>query len=367
LDPARNPVLLDEGLNAAGILTQWAGNIDSLGGPPLTQNQLTDKDQAAIAEAVAAVHNHQNLAAVVLLGDLETKQCGEWGDRDSLVLTGAQIPLLEAVLDAAAERNKVSRQTGGSNFTVTVVLVHGRPQTFGPGSDLPHGLLSRVDSLFAAWRPGLQFGNAMAKLLMGSISPSGKLAHSWPRSAGHIHSGAAPWLQPVVGKWLANKKGPQDPDGRRYNEYEASLYGSATPLFRFGFGLDYTTWKFTDFKVVPAESDSVLWQVRLQLHNTGKFAASQVVQVYVQDPVGLPFVPFWKRLVAFRKVFVPSLSSLPISIEVLREDVEQYSPGSPLQLNLYPGLYNVSVGSDSEFPLLFTEVEIRGNAASEIH
>ena len=66
-----------------------------------------------------------------------------------------------------------------------MILVHGRPQTFGPGNIA----LDNIDAMFAAFRPGEEFGNAMASLLFGRVSPSAKLAQSWPRSVGQVGSG----------------------------------------------------------------------------------------------------------------------------------------------------------------------------------
>ena len=97
-------------------------------------------------------------------------------------------------------------------------------------------LQSGVDALFAAFRPGEEFGNAMVNLLTGAVSPSGKLAQSWPRSVGHVGSGSSPWLQAVRGKWIATAHGVTDPDGRWYDNYLSTATEAPTPLFYFGYG-----------------------------------------------------------------------------------------------------------------------------------
>lgn len=353
LNPTPDVVTLDQGLHAVGIRTVWAGNIEASGGKPLTSDELSSRDKQAISDAVAAVSDPANQAAIVVLGDLSGHSCGEWGDRDDLVLQGAQLPLLQAVLEAA--------DSSKHPIPVVVVLVHGRPQTFGPGSDGPGGLLSKIDALFAAWRPGQEFGHAMAALLIGRVSPSGKLAHSWPRSVGQVHSGAAPWLQPVVGKWASNKRGKHDDDGRWYDVYEASSNLDATPLFRFAHGLSYSSFVLVDLTIASHDpAAQVLWSVSVTVTNTGLFLADQIVQVYVQDPVGLPFVPFWKRLVGFARVRLPVKSSKQVLIEVLRDDVSQYSGAheGPLRLTLYQGTYNVSVAFDSHTALLWKSIVV---------
>jgi hypothetical protein len=70
-------------------------------------------------------------------------------------------------------------------------------------------------------------GVAIANLLSGDANPSGKLCQSWVRSAGQAMSGAAPFLQWRVGKWVANHRGPMDPDGRYY--VSQSYYRIALP------------------------------------------------------------------------------------------------------------------------------------------
>ena len=107
--------------------------------------------------------------------------------------------------------------------------------------------------------------------------------------------------------------------------------------------------------------DAVLWRVSLTFTNTGARTASEIVQVYVVDPRGLPFVSMWKRLVGFGKVEVQAGAAATVSIDVQRDSVAQYSAGrsEPLALTLYPGAYNVSVGPDSEHALLEATVVVR--------
>merc|ERR1711908_18207 len=105
--------------------------------------------------------------------------------------------------------------------------------------------------------------------------------------------------------------------GRVYDSYEASHYVDSSPLFRFGFGLSYTSFAYSDLHVV-AGNGGVLWQVSLTVKNTGNHAAAEVVQVYIQDPAGLPFIPYWKRMVGFGRVNIPAGGSSVVSIHVLR-------------------------------------------------
>jgi beta-glucosidase len=144
----------------------------------------------------AAVTLAQASDVVVLaIGD-SMKSSGEWGDRDSLDLPGSQMPLLAAI----------------ANLSTPCVMVHigGRTATFGADN----ALLGQVDAFMTAFRPGQMGGVAIANILTGITSPSGKLAQNWVRNAGQSMSGASPWLQWRVGKWVANHRGTPDPVSR---------------------------------------------------------------------------------------------------------------------------------------------------------
>jgi hypothetical protein len=102
-----------------------------------------------------------------------------------------------------ALKNKMS--SGSSSFKIVVVVVGGRPSTFGAGDG--NVLLEKVDALVWAGRPGEEGGNAIVNLLVGGFNPSGKLNANWPRTVGHVGSGSVPWYQSVRGKWVANARG----------------------------------------------------------------------------------------------------------------------------------------------------------------
>ena len=258
-------------------------------------------------------------------------------------LAGGQLQLLEAV-------SAVSKVT-------VVVLVHGRPQSFGPGN----AVLERgVDALLAAWRPGEDGGTAIVNILSGKTNPSAKLAQSWPRTVGQVHGGSSPWLQRVRGKWVANNKGcDSDEDGRCYDPYVNDGFPS-TPLFYFGAGMSYTSYEYTSIRVetVMESADALrrtlrhvsdtdaVWHVSVTVKNTGAMAGQEIVQIYVKDPIGLPFVPFWKRMLGFQRT--PTLDpghSATITIAILWTDLALFDDAQ--QLKLWPGQYLISAGGAS--------------------
>jgi beta-glucosidase len=190
-----------------------------------------------IAEAVAAARASD--AAVLMLGIEE----GEFRDRSRLGLPGAQERLVRAV--------------AATGVPTTVILVGG--------SAITMPWLREVDAVVQAWYPGEQGGPALADVLFGEVSPSGRLPISVPDREGQV-----PFTY------------DHEPTGRG-DDY---LDGSGAPLFPFGHGLSYATFRW-DSLVVRLDNDragdSVRVQVSARITNTSDRAAHEVVQLYVRD------------------------------------------------------------------------------------
>jgi hypothetical protein len=83
-----------------------------------------------------------------------------------------------------------------------------------------------------------------------------------------------------------------------------------------------------------------------------------LLQVYVRDPVGLPFVPYWKRLVGFGRIALAAGETGSLSIDLLRDDVSLYSADDEPVLTLYPGEYTVTAGGASNADTLSATVTV---------
>jgi beta-glucosidase len=247
---------------------------------------IDDSKTDMIAEAVDSAK--QSDIAILVLGD-SLHSCGEWSDRDSLDLPGVQLQLLESVIN-------VTRAANSKLKKLMVVLVNGRPATFGPNNSL----LDDIDVLLVAFRPGQMGAQAIIDVLLKGVEPRGRLGQSWPRNVGQVHGASSPWLQQIRGKWIANERSQADPDGRIYDPYVGS---PSTPLFYFGYGLSYGIFKYSDPKAEMTGNKEEPVKVSVTVQNTGMSAGTEVVQVYIQDPI-TDHVRYWKRLVGFQKVFL---------------------------------------------------------------
>ena len=167
-----------------------AFNVTSAPGA-LPPDYLQGYDNHSLEAEALAVASKADVTIVALGENLKSN--GEWYDRDCLDLAGTQLALLRRLVQETSTR-------------VVVVLLTGRPLTFGGYNASGHSLLDELESVIVLGRPGVQGSIALAQVLLGEASPSGKLAASWPRSVGHIGSGSSPWLQMRRGKWLSNHR-----------------------------------------------------------------------------------------------------------------------------------------------------------------
>jgi beta-glucosidase len=217
--------------------------IQSRVGPSVsvTYNDGSDLTTAAAAAKSADV-------AIVMVGDAET----EGKDRPNLSLAGNQDALVEAVA-AANPRTVVVLKTGARVLMPWV---------------------NQVPAILEAWYPGEEDGNAVAAVLFGDVDPSGKLPVTFPVAAGDVPA-STPAQYPGVNGTATYSEGVFV----GYRHYDEA---GITPLFPFGFGLSYTTFKFSDLSVCAGPDGRVT--VTAEVRNTGRRAGAEVAQLYVGDP-----------------------------------------------------------------------------------
>ncbi|MDX6419293.1 MAG: beta-xylosidase, partial [Trebonia sp.] len=203
-------------------------------------------DESGFAEAVSRTRSADVIVAVV--GD----EAGLWGhgtsgegcDASELKLPGVQERLLHALAD--------------TGIPVVAVLVTGRPYALGT-------VAGRLAAVVQAFFPGEEGGQAIAGVLTGRVTPSGKLPVEIPRDAG---------AQPST--YLRSRNAAR----------HSGSSVDPTPLFAFGHGLSYTTFEYAGLEL-SAGAAPTHGEVRISctVRNTGPVAGTEVVQLYLGDPV----------------------------------------------------------------------------------
>jgi beta-glucosidase len=194
-------------------------------------------------------------AIILCLGEAAVMS-GEASSRAHLGLPGIQRRLAEAIF----ERGQ------GSAIPVIVILFSGRPL-------IVPWLVERADAVVAAWFPGSEAGNAIADVLTGRVSPSGRTPVSWPRAAGQV---------PIFFSERPSGR-PFDAQDRFTSKY---LDVANEPLFPFGFGLTYGRFEFSNLKVSSSAigiNDALTIQV--DVTNRGAREAQETVFLFSHDKV----------------------------------------------------------------------------------
>jgi beta-glucosidase len=264
-----------------------------------------------IASAVTAAKAAKT-AVVVVSDDTES----EATDRLGLNLPSAQDELISAV--AAANPN-------------TVVVVNA-------GAPVAMPWLGQVAAVVDAWYPGQNSGTALASVLFGQTDPSGHLPVTFPSSLSQVP--ASTTLQwPGNG---TNEVSYSEGVDVGYRWYDAK---SETPLFPFGFGLSYTSFRFSDLRISsPAVTGTGNVGVTGTITNTGSRTGSDVAQLYVGDPSATGEPP--RNLEGFQRVTLKPGQSARVSFTLTPAQLSWWSD-SANGWTQSPGRYQVYVGDAS--------------------
>lgn len=217
----------------------------------------------------------QTGAASALQQAITDMECGEGSDRATLDLLGRQDELLQAL-----------KSTGKP---LVVIYIEGRPLNKCWADE-------HANALLTAYYPGEQGGNAIADVLLGDCDPGGRLPVTVPRHVGQL---------PVY----YNRPLPTAHD---YVDL------SAQPLYPFGYGLSYTSFRYGELTVTET-SDG--YDVAVDLTNTGSRRGDEVVQLYVHHPVA-PIVQPERQLVAFERVTLDAGETRRVKLHVSRRAVQ---------------------------------------------
>ncbi len=293
-------------------------NVTYAQGYKIARNQQADP--AMIAQAVAAATSAD--AAVIFCGWTHGYDYSKWNDnaydaegvdKPDMNMPFGQDELIKAVLKA--------------NPKTVVVLMGGGPIDVSAWINNAQGVLE-------GWYPGMEGGNALAKIIFGEVNPSGKLPMTFPKKLedspahklGEFHgtNGVVHYNEGIFVGY------------RYFDTYKVE------PQFAFGYGLSYTKFNYSNLSVQTAKNQAT---VKVTVKNSGSRAGAEVVQVYVkQEKFALPRPE--KELKAFQKVFLKAGESKIITL-VLRKDAFQYYNDKQSKWVMEPGKFDILVGSSS--------------------
>jgi beta-glucosidase len=287
---------------------------------PTTRSRSTAGFVAALAAA------RESDAVVLFLGE-ESILSGEAHSRADIRLPGNQLDLV--------------RQVRAAGKPVIAVILAGRPLAL-------LDIVDEVDAILYAWHPGTMGGPAIADVLFGVESPSGKLPVTFPREVGQIplyyaskNTGKPATRESVVHIDDIPVRAPQTSFGMTSFYLDAGY----EPLFPFGFGLSYATFVYSDIAVSKAilRPDATV-EISANLTNRGPRAADEIVQLYVRDLVGNVTRPV-RELKGFERVRLEPGESRRVSFELAPADLAFYD--QKMRLISEPGDFDAWIGGSS--------------------
>jgi len=294
-------VIYAEGCRFTDKHQDWHGWFDDNVGlvDPKTQS---DKIQEAVAAAKSAD------VAILVIGENESTNREAWseqhrGDRDSLDLLGAQNDLVKAVVE-----------TG----TPTVIfLINGRPLSI-------NYIAEHAPAILEGWYLGQEGGTAAANVLFGDVSPGGKLPITFPRSVGDL------------------------PDFYNHKPSANRSYAFSTrqPLYPFGYGLSYTTFKFENLRVEPSQiSAGGTAKVSVDVSNTGSRDGDEVPQFYIHQKIASVTRPVM-QLKGFQRITLHSGEKKTVEFTITPDTFSMLN--TDMHKVVEPGILELMVGPSSD-------------------
>ena len=328
LDASRYKKIMVTGINAddQNILGDWSAPekdenvITILEGlkmiTPNTQFDFVDQgwdprnmDPKKVAEAAARAKNAD--LNIVVAGEYmmrfrwNDRTDGEDTDRSDIDLVGLQNELIEKV--------------AASGKPTILILVNGRPLGVQWAAE-------NLPAIVEAWAPGMYGGQAVAEILYGQVNPSAKLAITIPHSVGQL-------------QMIYNHKPSQ-----YFHPYAAGK--PSTPLYPFGHGLSYTTYKYDDLKLAQKEitKDGTV-DVSVKVTNTGDRDGVEIVQLYIRDKFSSVTRPV-KELKDFARVPLKAGESQVVNFKITPDKLAFYD--KKMKKIVEPGEFIVMVGASSD-------------------
>jgi beta-glucosidase len=286
----------------------YAGLLDMLTGskpaPPPTPEEVADW----IAKAKVAAADADVVVAV--MGELSSMS-SEGASRATLDLPGIQEQMLEAV--------------AATGKPVVLVLENGRPLDIRWAAE-------HVPAILEAWYPGTEGGDAVADVLFGEVNPGGKLPLSWPRTAGS---------EPLYYNHTRTHS-PEDAPNFTSRYWDMN----SKPLYPFGYGLSYATFKFANLqlsKASMAAGDTT--EVKMDVTNTSTVAGDAVAQLYIHQRYGSASRPV-RQLKGFERILLQPGETKTLTFPLGKDELQYWNPQTKHWI-VEPSEFDIWAGEDS--------------------
>lgn len=304
----------------AGLRAALGAHVELLHAPGC---DVLGDDRSGLAAAVAAAAAAE--VAIVVVGGKSGLHrpvtVGEGNDAVDLALTGVQEELIEAV--------------AATGTPLVVVVLSGRVHSL-------ERVAARANALLYMFPPGEEGGNGLADVLTGAVAPSGRLPVSLPRVVGQV---------PAHYNYRAGGRVPMF-----FGDYADR---SATPLFAFGHGLSYNTYRYEACTATGSSTrDPIV--ISLEVRNEGPMQGDEVVQLYVRDEVASVARPD-QQLVGFARVTLAPGECRRVTFTVHPSRLAFYDP--QMRFVTEPGAFTFSVGASSADIRARLVVELSGDRA----
>ena len=273
-------------------------------------SNVDDRDRSMFAEAVETAKKAD--VVIMTLGEGHAMS-GEAKSRSNIHFSVVQEELLKEV-----------HKTGKP---IILMINAGRPLVFDWASD-------NIPAIIYTWWLGTEAGNSIADVLFGTVNPGGKLPMSFPRTEGQI---------PVYYNHYNTGRPAAKFTDRNYVSAYIDLDND--PKNPFGFGLSYTDFSYSDFKLSSENlTGNQTLTVNVTVSNKGNFDGEEVAQLYVRDLVGKVVRPV-KELKGFQKVFLKKGESKTLTFKLTPESLKFYDDG--LNYDWEEGEFDIMVGTNS--------------------
>ncbi|WMT42544.1 glycoside hydrolase family 3 N-terminal domain-containing protein [Paenibacillus sp. D2_2] len=225
-------------------------------------------------------------------------------------------------IELAGDQQHLIRDVKQTNKPYACVFFSGRPLVL-------QSIIDDIPALLWCWYPGTQAGSAIAELLTGQDTPSGKLTMSFPR-----HSAQTPIY---YNEYSSGRPANETSYSSRYQDCEVG------PLFPFGHGLTYTGTQYSDFEISSHDlsSDQEL-TISFQVSNPSGYHYSEIAILYIEDLVSKAVRPV-REMNKYQLVDVPADQTVTVQMTLSSADLQYLNAN--LQHTIEPGKFNIYINS----------------------